>query len=514
MNKLVYLFELDSVRNSRMEAELGQKAMFNEIVNNGNQIALSFNQIADSKSFLGLLWNEEVYPHMLELAKKGVFRFSRYGSVKNPCQYIIDALGKRIDSKDENVSFLFSAVPIHRDDIEELKVLRGALMNSDLTCYDSRLEEDKRWIFLKRYVELILTLSMQEVAINEKREEPGKILIEVLCFFAELYGEEAYDFPESSILSQGLVAKAFHKIKEEIPEELLEEIPENATDEEKKKKKEEKSNKNNRTWWVDMLEKEYISLTSEAERELVYLVEAIVDLCYNYVVEDSVKGVSRHYQEGDASFENDFEHRLLIYWEHSKKLMPKEYQTDEMKYIHHFMKTDSAKAPNVDEVKNQDWALADRLIGNMSERKLDEEIREYNEEVYAADEATLNKEQRVWRRKVLSRVSVKTLIAVVLIGVYCIVDIGVGSLESLLPEFTLEGNTGRGYMMLASAADIVFKIVAFGIIGSLLSTIFKVPDVLDGILGIRRNVVDIYQIRKIRNNKEYHSYDGVIESEK
>ena len=38
---LVYLFELDSVRNSKAEIIKGQQALFEEIVMNGNQVVLS-----------------------------------------------------------------------------------------------------------------------------------------------------------------------------------------------------------------------------------------------------------------------------------------------------------------------------------------------------------------------------------------------------------------------------------------------------------------------------------------
>lgn len=49
---LVYLFELDSVRNSKAEIIKGQQALFEEIVMNGNQVVLSFNQLTDSDEFL------------------------------------------------------------------------------------------------------------------------------------------------------------------------------------------------------------------------------------------------------------------------------------------------------------------------------------------------------------------------------------------------------------------------------------------------------------------------------
>ena len=52
MDRLVYLFELDSVRATLREMEIGQQAMFEEIVVNGNRVVLSLNQLTDSQAFL------------------------------------------------------------------------------------------------------------------------------------------------------------------------------------------------------------------------------------------------------------------------------------------------------------------------------------------------------------------------------------------------------------------------------------------------------------------------------
>ena len=54
MNKLVYLFELDSVRkyeNTRGKGVLytpGVKGLYTEIVKKGNSVAISMNQLTDS----------------------------------------------------------------------------------------------------------------------------------------------------------------------------------------------------------------------------------------------------------------------------------------------------------------------------------------------------------------------------------------------------------------------------------------------------------------------------------
>ena len=45
MNKLVYLYELDSTRISPWEIDRGRKALYEEIVMRGNRVVLTFQQL-------------------------------------------------------------------------------------------------------------------------------------------------------------------------------------------------------------------------------------------------------------------------------------------------------------------------------------------------------------------------------------------------------------------------------------------------------------------------------------
>lgn len=47
MGKLVYLFELDSIRNADDQMESAMSALFHEIVMNGNAVAITYNQLFD-----------------------------------------------------------------------------------------------------------------------------------------------------------------------------------------------------------------------------------------------------------------------------------------------------------------------------------------------------------------------------------------------------------------------------------------------------------------------------------
>lgn len=79
MNKLVYLYELDSTRISPWEIDRGRKALYEEIVMRGNRVVLTFQQLTDSKIFLELLKDKKDFEIITSL-----FEMERYD-----CQNIV-----------------------------------------------------------------------------------------------------------------------------------------------------------------------------------------------------------------------------------------------------------------------------------------------------------------------------------------------------------------------------------------------------------------------------------------
>lgn len=91
MPKYVYLFELDSVRKTDKEIEIGQQALYNEIVGNGNIVVLTYNQLVDSRGFFSLLHILEYYNNLIELFENGSIRISQYGDIRTIAQYLISS---------------------------------------------------------------------------------------------------------------------------------------------------------------------------------------------------------------------------------------------------------------------------------------------------------------------------------------------------------------------------------------------------------------------------------------
>lgn len=81
--KNVYLFELDSVRKTDNEIIKAQKALYAEIVINGNTVVLTYNQLVDSRGFFSLLDEKDYFNSIIKLFELGKIRVSQYGDIRN-----------------------------------------------------------------------------------------------------------------------------------------------------------------------------------------------------------------------------------------------------------------------------------------------------------------------------------------------------------------------------------------------------------------------------------------------
>ena len=436
MDRLVYLFELDSVRATPREIEIGQQAMFEEIVGNGNRVVLSLNQLTDSQAFLAAVKDKEAYPHILELFKKGALKVSHYGNVRTSSQYIQNAIEK-CRAADEN-TFIFSALPVLQTQRELLERIHSALRYSDPAILremaeektreaeatppeqrETLQEEADRLDFIERYIRMILLLSTEPLSWNPPMEERQlsfldrmDLLIPHCRAAGGLQGEAA------GVLSQ-------------VRDEILEEAGGTAFIQ-------------NRSVWVK-------KLYSRPSSDPVSMAEAIVDLCYNYTIEGSVVKVSPHFSPGDnGMFLRDFEIRLEKYWKES------------LAGIHRFHKGDVMAGEEI-HVTLPPWATAVRLFeahGTSSQT----ESRLYEED--------FRKERRSWQLRIL-RTFIKTVFfSLVYIALLVVVDLVMGSFE----DFAV-GEEGFGLSQ--TLINAVLTSLVFGIAGSVVMSFTKLPDFLD-----------------------------------
>ena len=124
--KYVYLFELDSVRKTDKEIIVGQKALYTEIVENGNIVVLTFNQLIDSRAFFSLFSIPEYRESIMTLFEKGAIRITQFNKTKTVAQYWLNAM-------EEGKQFIYSAIPLKYTQYELVDILRRSLMYSDLS---------------------------------------------------------------------------------------------------------------------------------------------------------------------------------------------------------------------------------------------------------------------------------------------------------------------------------------------------------------------------------------------
>ena len=120
MREYVYLFELDSVRKTDEEIIAGQKALYNEIVNNGNIVVLTYNR------FFSLLKDSEYQKYFIRLFENGAIRISQYGDIRSLSQYLINSV-------ESEKQFIYSALPVKSSQRRLLSLIKRSLLYSDLS---------------------------------------------------------------------------------------------------------------------------------------------------------------------------------------------------------------------------------------------------------------------------------------------------------------------------------------------------------------------------------------------
>ena len=502
MDKLVYLFELDSVRTSPEEIRRGQRALFEETVLNGNQVVLTFNQLTDSQAFLCAIRDPRAYPHMLELFRLGALKISRFappGTGESLDEEGQAALRKRVEAcredyaplfrdgvlksypplpagapqrvlrtashyiqmsvekclNDDKDGFLFSALPFRSQDKEILAALSYALQYSDPsvldTCtfrFDGEGEEQgrERRDYVKRYVEMILQLSREPLAANPEKTGERVTFTDVLERVFRVCAGTAGEGEAARLLPQALAVLARLRETAFGPERSI----------------------FNRSNW-------YGALRGLGGDPPVLLAEAVVDLCYHYTMEASISGAARRYGD-DASFRTDFLRRLESYWE------------DGRRKIHEFQKEDRRSVDAFVPGRLPPWDTAARLLRSAPPRR----------ETAGCLRTGGERERRVWYLRVGRSLLKQFGAASVYFALFVATSYGLDWMEGGMSEMGARFQLNDLFLSL-------FNIVLFGLLGSLLSAVFGLPDILDSIKAFFTTIWD--GIRLLRASL-YQRKDG------
>ena len=443
MRKLVYLYELDSVRNSPKEIEAGQNALFEEIALNGNAVVISFNQLIDSHAFLATLDQEKTSDVMMNLFKAGVLKLSLYGDKRTASQYVIESIDKILKSisQEESVkqgTFIFSAFPFTPDKDTWVKI-RNAIMYGDIhgVKEDSK-NEGKNKEFLIRYVNLIRLLSTSELARNPKKESEGKTF--------DHFMEEILTNGEDNCSSIPDIMKWF-PLTSDILKEARRSIVAIS----------------DRSNWRTALS---LSL-QQKPMESVRLAVAIVDLCYCYTVEDSINNVSKHYDSHDSktldgNFWEVFQDRLERYW--------KDLEVKGHDICVHYRDTHDPKFAYTD-VKLPPWKSLNWMMEGFEKREksvhTDHKVETYEE--------NLEKHGIEWKQLRRSWFCKYLGIAFVYIVIFILISLAVDYISRQFTGTQEHGLLLRGFW--ASVSILLFgSITCF--IHKVISKFSKIPDII------------------------------------
>ena len=314
--KNVYLFELDSVRNTDAEIIRAQKALYNEIAVNGNTVILTYNQLIDSRGFFSLFNDERYQKNIIELFDRGYIKLSQYRDVRTIVQYLINSF-------EYDKHFIYSGWPLKSTQKRLLALIKRSLIYCDLSDLKSYIDgaktpeeisdlfievtdeskkitavsalspEDQKEILSNLYwlLRAVFTLSIKEHIYVPPRDPQEyeeyrlhDILRLVLSFDASGTGPH---WDDACRIIAGL--SAYRKKSD------------------------------NRSIYLRELKRKYMEAGSD--KEAFQYAEAVVNMCYNYACEISICNTSKRYSFGelsgsvsDGTFREDFVSRLEEYW--------------------------------------------------------------------------------------------------------------------------------------------------------------------------------------------------------
>lgn len=275
MNQYVYLYELDSVRNQAKDVKYAHQCLYNEIVKKGNTVILSLNQLCDGLAIASLIKDTNTQSYLLQMFKEGSIKVSMYGSLRSPSQYVQQAIQKCLDN--DNNRFIFSVLPLNKEDKELLQIMKECLMIADFTLLDEFIVTNQKYDqktldYIRNFLEVILMLSIHEKSQNPIKKEKSTSFTTYLKQILDDMQLEEYQEAKTLLLQH--YDTIMHSDMDE-------------------------TSKNNRSNWYPYVFKDDTLLSKRQG--------ALINLAYNYTIEDSIDQISKRKFD---SFQEDVHQRL------------------------------------------------------------------------------------------------------------------------------------------------------------------------------------------------------------
>lgn len=435
--KYVYLFELDSVRDSDEEIIAGQAAVYDEIVRKGNVVVLTYNQLVDSRAFFSLMRDEAYYRNILKLFEQGCIRISQFGDIRTVAQYILSTV-------DANKRFIYSALPLKFTQKRLIALVQRSLMYSDLSEILEYLDGGRRSdaevadLFLE--VELDEAGHVKRVVSGDSGESIAahrEILANIYSFLSIILRlsmlHDVYIAPRKA---SELALFYFHHVMQcilqlslpmphwEVVRHVLQGLPAF------------QAGQNGRSLYYRDLYRQFHAVAAddltEELRQAYPLAEAVVDLCYNYVCEISICNTSKHYNVEELrvldspkpTFAADFTRRLQDLWADGNQA-EKRFLREE---TNQFIPFDKKK-------RLPDFSEAVR-VAEYTGRQSQEASKSVPRYEYAEAE-----QQRLHRQAIFSSIGQKLFFSLICLLVACGVKFAFQDMKLFLDHFMNVGTT-------------------------------------------------------------------------
>ena len=438
MNRLIYLFELDSVRKypnvkNGVAFTPGIKSLFREIIAYGNSVAITMNQLTDSQLIKEAIEDDLAYSCLLQLFECGAVRVSLYNDVRTASQYFQQAIQKQLSEQGD--SFVFSNLPVKQNEKGVLEKIQTALRFSDLSLLQEQVQHaegiaKERWNYIYRFVNMILQISVCETSNIPRKDEAKRSFEEFLDVMLSVLEQNNF---EDNVL-QEQIHHAIGVIKE--------------------RGMQISSGRNNRSNWLKW---EANSFSERFANELIHI-------CYNYTVEDSILGVSKGYD--DFEFETTF-------WGDLVERVREAYVELQNETVHE-MKI----------VSKTEWKRIVRFAEYQMRNKSDNLERLY----------VRNDDRGEDRQKWLYYMFVQTLeslgMALIYILIFFAVEIGISYMENAFSS-----------PLKNTFVSSVLSVLLLGIFSSIISRLLKVlnhkqdmPDILESLVQIGVHFCDFIRV--------------------
>lgn len=494
MDKLVYLFELDSVRNSKEEIEIAHRALCDEIVKNGNQVVLSFNQLTDSLAILSALFNEDTYNDFMTLAEHGSILVSRSAGCKTASEFVQNSFKRCLNANLESggSTFVFSGLPVEKGETELLKQLLDCFIHDDISELEKvrkiNQEEIHRFKYLEKYVKLMLAISIKSEITLQPKERGSHGMHDFILDMLEMYADTPDKDSESNLDSALLadVKKALVIIKD-IEQELV--------------RQSEVGNaivSGKRSNWYTELGKKRVELNDPK----LYLEESLVDLCYLYSLEDGIIDVSKHYSPEPASYRKDFEHRLVDLLEMKKT---RTVSTSRDIVIDYY----------ADELPKPDFSQAvicvesARPKRHTTTRGVTQDKNRYHEDKYLGQhyERHYARERFKWKCEVGLNLLYTLRGITLLVLTFLVTNVAIDTIQDLAIENLILMTNFQENMIFSIFVNVFLKIILFALLNSIVMEIFHVHDILDSAKKFRSVTKNLLSIIFSGESSSYRRVD-------